>query len=91
VREFCDFPKGKYSDQVDATTQLLDHAGEFTNTAHFKSGESAIAACSSGQVVNFARSQGRERGIAAGALYGRPIGSGVPQGPIFSIKTEVKY
>jgi predicted phage terminase large subunit-like protein len=28
VAEFVEFPHGKFTDQVDATTQLLDHAGE---------------------------------------------------------------
>jgi hypothetical protein len=26
--EFVEFPRGKYTDQVDATTQFLDRAGE---------------------------------------------------------------
>ena len=34
VKEFCGFPKGKYSDQVDATTQFLDHASEFAARHH---------------------------------------------------------
>ena len=29
VAEFVEFPHGKFTDQVDATTQFLDHAGEF--------------------------------------------------------------
>jgi predicted phage terminase large subunit-like protein len=91
VREFCEFPKGKFTDQVDATTQLLDHAAEFAGMAHFEFGERAIAANGSGQVVNFKQSDGRGRGIVARVRDGRPIEAGSPPGTIFSIKTEVQY
>lgn len=91
VREFCEFPKGKFTDQVDATTQLLDHAGELADMAHGKSGERGIAVNGSGQMVNFNPSRGPERGVVVGTRYGRLIQPGSPHGPIFSIKTEVKY
>ena len=90
VQEFCSFPKGKYTDQVDATTQLLDHASEFEGLA-FPSGERAIAATASGRYVPFAPAHGGGRAIAGVARYGRPVGSASLNGPIFSIKTEVKY
>ena len=90
VQEFCSFPKGKYTDQVDATTQLLDHAGEFEGLA-FPSGERAIAATASGRYVALAPAHGGGRAIAGVARYGRPAGSASLNGPIFSIKTEVKY
>jgi hypothetical protein len=89
VREFCEFPKGKFSDQVDATTQLLDHASEFAGLASVSSGERAIAAIATGRTVNF--NPRGERGIVGVARYGRPAGPASAQGPIISIKTEVKY
>jgi predicted phage terminase large subunit-like protein len=84
VKEFCQFPKGPFSDQVDAVTQLLDHATEFAGMA-FTSGERAIAATGTGRTVTF--NPRAERGIVGVARYGRPAGPG----PIISIKTDVKY
>jgi predicted phage terminase large subunit-like protein len=89
VREFCEFPKGKFTDQVDAATQLLDHASEYAGLTSFASGERAIAATASGRYVKFAPAQGGECGLVGVARYGRPSGS--LQGPIISIKTEVQY
>jgi predicted phage terminase large subunit-like protein len=91
VQEFCEFPKGKFTDQVDATTQLLDHAAEFADMAYFEPGERAIAVNSAGRGLNFRQFHGSGRGIAAGNCYSRPVPLGSPHGPIFSIKTEVKY
>jgi predicted phage terminase large subunit-like protein len=92
VREFCEFPKGKFTDQVDATTQLLDHAAEFVDMAYSQPGERAIGVNTAGQQLNFHQSHDREKpGIAAGTCYSRPTPLGSPYGPIFSIKTEVKY
>ena len=31
ISEFVEFPHGQFTDQVDATTQFLDHASEFMN------------------------------------------------------------
>jgi predicted phage terminase large subunit-like protein len=91
VQEFCEFPKGEFTDQVDATTQLLDHAAEFADMAYSQPGERAIAVNTAGRQLNFHQSHGREPGIAAGNCYSRPTPLGSPHGPIFSIKTEVKY
>ena len=88
VREFCEFPKGKFSDQVDATTQLLDHASEFAGLS-VSSGERAIAAIATGRTVNF--NPRGERGIVGVARYGWPAGPASALGPVISIKTEVKY
>ena len=90
VQEFCEFPKGKFTDQVDATTQMLDHAAEFVDMA-FQPGERVIAANSAGREVKFHRSRDHKPGIVAGVCNSRPTPLGSPHGPIFSIKTEVKY
>jgi len=91
VQEFCEFPKGKFTDQVDATTQLLDNAAEFADMKYFQRGERAIAASTAGQQLNFHQSRASGPGIAAGVSYSRPSPLGSLHGPIFSIKTEVKY
>ena len=91
IAEFCSFPKGKFTDQVDATTQFLDHAGQFAGLAAFPSGERAIAATATGRMVGFHTAQRGERGVIGVARYGQPSGSASSHGPIFSITTEVKY
>jgi hypothetical protein len=59
--------------------------------AYFEPGERAIAVNSAGRGLNFRQFHGSGRGIAAGNCYSRPAPLGSPHGPIFSIKTEVKY
>lgn len=85
VQEFCSFPKGKFTDQVDATTQFLDHAGEFVALASFGSGERAIAATGTGRTVNFRPAQGSARGIVGCARYSGPAGSASANNRTFSI------
>ena len=85
IKEFCGFPKGRLSDQVDATTQLLDHASEFAGLASFGSGERAIAATGTGRTVNFRPAQGGARGIVGCARYSGPAGSTSANNPTFSI------
>jgi predicted phage terminase large subunit-like protein len=68
VQEFREFPKGRFSDQVDATTQLLDHASEFAGIP-FSSGERAIAGTASGLNVFVAPTRGGERGFIGVARY----------------------
>jgi hypothetical protein len=93
VREFCDFPKGTFSDQVDATTQLLDHASDFLASLPSASQcERGIAATGSGRAVQAAPSPNGERGFVGTTMsHGRAAGSGSSAGPIFKIKTEVIY
>jgi predicted phage terminase large subunit-like protein len=76
VREFCEFPKGRFTDQIDAATQLLDHASEFVGMASFSSSERGIAATGTGRTLSFKPTQGGERGIIGVARYGRRPGSG---------------
>ena len=86
VQEFCSFPKGKFTDQVDATTQLLDHAGEFAGTG-IGSGERAIAATATG------RRSISSREASAELLASRDMAGQLDRRsrPIISIKTEVNY
>lgn len=85
VREFCEFPKGKFTDQVDAATQLLDHASEFARLPWLPSGERGIAATGTGRGISFQPTQGGERGIVGVARYSRPPGAASAHNPTFSI------
>lgn len=92
VREFCEFPKGKFTDQVDATTQLLDHVSEFAGMAPSSHGAPGIAATATrGLIVPASPPRGEERGTFVAMRNGRPINCRPSAGPVLSIKTEVQY
>ena len=62
ISEFIEFPHGHFSDQVDATTQFLDHADELA--AMKSSPEGGLAAAgfnSSGRTITIARSKSGEQ------------------------------
>ena len=87
VAEFVEFPHGKFADQVDATTQFLDHAGELANLkARPQAGGAVLVRNSSAQRMTPSSvwsgissngqpsSIGSERGLVAGRRSdGRPI------------------
>lgn len=92
VREFCEFPNGKFTDQVDATTQFLDHADQFAGMSTTPHGGPGIASDWSGRMVKAAAPGGNDRAVIVALRYGRPIGSrSISAGPVMHIKTEVKY
>jgi phage terminase large subunit-like protein len=82
VAEFVEFPRGQFTDQVDATTQFLDHAGELAKLKPRPQAGSAILALNSSAQSRTAPSfigsahaisgnaqssfSGSERGLAAG-------------------------
>jgi predicted phage terminase large subunit-like protein len=68
VHEFLEFRRGRFSDQVDATTQLLGNAGEFAGMP-FSSGERAIVGTASGRNVFVGPAYGGERGLIGVARY----------------------
>ena len=81
----------KFSDQVDATTQLLDHASEFAaRNRCILFWRTGYYWYRDGSIGHFHRAGG-ERGSVGVARYGRPAGPVSAQGRIISIKTEVKY
>ena len=88
ITEFVEFPNGKYTDQVDATTQFLDHADRYARLEPPPQAGIAVATFSNGQVRTITPSPGRERGICAGVRD--HIGGG-PNGPIITITSGVKY
>jgi predicted phage terminase large subunit-like protein len=78
VAEFVEFPRGQFTDQVDATTQFLDRAGELAKLKSMPQAGSAVLARNSstqrrasfffGTAPTNAQSSfsGSERGLAAG-------------------------
>jgi predicted phage terminase large subunit-like protein len=84
VREFVEFPNGKFTDQVDATTQFLDHAGKFAGLAPTPQAGLAAAVNRGGLARTISSSDGRERGLAAGVRgNGQPITNRQSGGPFF--------
>jgi predicted phage terminase large subunit-like protein len=77
VAEFIEFPHGQFTDQVDATTQFLDHAGELAKLKPTPQAGSAILARNSSakprtlpssvwNAPGISSNSGSERGLAAG-------------------------
>jgi predicted phage terminase large subunit-like protein len=85
VAEFVGFPHGRFTDQVDATTQFLDHAKELAKLKPAPQTGSAILArnscakprtlpSSDGNAPGISSNNGSERGLAAGRHSdGRPM------------------
>jgi hypothetical protein len=92
VMEFVEFPRGKYTDQVDATTQFLDRAGELVRLKARPPGGIASAGFNSGgQNTTISRSIGSEPGRAVGRHSdGRPFTGGQSNVPFPSIKVKVR-
>jgi predicted phage terminase large subunit-like protein len=76
VAEFVEFPRGQFTDQVDATTQFLDHAGELAKLKPAaQAGSGVLVRNSSAQPSSSfsgapgmcsSNSSGSERGLAVG-------------------------
>jgi phage terminase large subunit-like protein len=92
VAEFVEFPHGKFTDQVDATTQFLDHAGEFAGLEPTRPAGLAAWVNSGGGTRTISSSNGRERGLAAVVdANGRPRTGRPFNGTRFIIEAGVKY
>ena len=66
VNEFIKFPNGKFTDQIDATTQFLDHATRFVGLGSARPPGLAAISRSSGHSRTVSYSDRREPGLAAG-------------------------
>jgi|SRR6516165_7870358 hypothetical protein len=86
VAEFVEFPRGKFTDQIDATTQFLDRAGKSAKLTPTSPPSSAILARNSSSralsssvrsapgIYSQSSNSGSERGLAAGRRSnGRPM------------------
>lgn len=101
IKEFVEFPNGRYTDQVDATTQYLDHAPELAALRPRPLAGVAAATSRSGFVRTVSPSVARKPGVIAGVRGdGRPVlnpvneqsAAGRPyQGPIIKITSGVKF
>jgi predicted phage terminase large subunit-like protein len=93
VAEFVEFPHGKFTDQVDATTQFLDHAGELARlTISRPAGLASLGLNSGGQTRVILPSARSEPGHGVGTHSdGRPFTGGRSNVPFPSIKVKVRY
>jgi predicted phage terminase large subunit-like protein len=94
IDEFVAFPNGKFTDQVDACTQFLDHAGEFAELEPMPPGGIAAMVTGVGQtrMTTVSTTHGRGRGIAAAVgRDGRPITSNQRRVPVISVTGKVIY
>jgi predicted phage terminase large subunit-like protein len=93
VAEFVEFPHGKFTDQVDATTQFLDRAGEFVRlTTSRPAGLASLGLNSGGQTRVILRPIRSEPGRGVGTHSdGRPFTGGHSNVPFPSITVKVRY
>ena len=93
VTEFVEFPHGKFTDQVDATTQFLDRAGEFVCLKTSRpAGLASLGLNSSGQTRVILPPIRSEPGRGVGTHSdGRPFTGGRSNVPFPSINGKVRY
>ena len=93
VKEFIEFPRGKFTDQVDATTQFLDHADEFAGLEAAPRPGLAATVNRAGQARTISPSHGRhKRGLAAAVRgNGQSINGSQRTTPILTVKGEIIY
>jgi predicted phage terminase large subunit-like protein len=83
IAEFVEFPHGRFTDQVDATTQFLDHAGELAQlTTSRPAGLASFRLNSSGQTRAIVPPKRSEPGHAVGTHSdGSPFTGGHSNAP----------
>jgi predicted phage terminase large subunit-like protein len=93
INEFVKFPNSTFTDQVDAVTQLLDHAAEFAAREPMPPAGIAAVVNSAGQArTTTSTAHNRERGTAAAVRgNGQPITSNQRRVPVLSVKGEVIF
>jgi predicted phage terminase large subunit-like protein len=93
IKEFVAFPNGKFTDQVDATTQFLDHAGEFADLKPTPRAGMAAAVYGSGRRRTLAFfSTGHERGLVVGVRSnGQPVTGSQRIVPFPVVKSKVIF
>jgi hypothetical protein len=94
INEFIEFPNGKFTDQVDATTQFLDHAAEFAALEPALPAGLAVVVNSAGRTRTTTTStvHTRDRGVAAAVRgNGQPITSNQRRLPVLSVNGKVFY
>ncbi len=94
IAEFVEFPNGKFTDQVDATTQLLDRADELARLEPRPAPGGAVLAGNSmnRQSRIIPSSTQSTPGLMAGRHSdGRPITGRPVQSGVSVVKTKVRY
>jgi predicted phage terminase large subunit-like protein len=93
IAEFVEFPHCKFTDQVDATTQFLDHAAELAHlTTRRPAGLASVGLNSSGQTRVILPQTRSEPGHGVGTHSdGRSFNGGHSDVPFPSIKVKVRY
>jgi len=93
VTEFIEFPNGKFSDQVDATTQFLDRARELAGLmASAPAGMASLALNSTGLVRTISHRVRSEPTFAVGMHSdGRPFTGGRFKVPFPWMKVKARY
>ena len=94
IEEFVEFPNGKFTDQVDAATQFLDHAADFAEREPTPpAGIAAVVNCAGQTRMTMALTgHNRERGIAAAVGgNGQPISANNRRVPVLRVRGEVIY
>jgi predicted phage terminase large subunit-like protein len=94
INEFVEFPNGKFTDQVDATTQFLDHAAEFAALEPTPPAGVAAVVTGTGQTKTTTppTAHNRERGVAAAVRgNGQPITSNQRRLPVLAVNGKVFY
>jgi predicted phage terminase large subunit-like protein len=93
VAEFVEFPHGKFTDQVDATTQFLDHADELARlTTRRAAGFASLGLNSGGRTRVILPSTRSEPGRGVGThSNGQPFTGGRSSVPFPSTKVKVRY
>ena len=93
VTEFIEFPHCKFTDQVDATTQFLDHAGKLAHlTTSRPAGLASLGLNSAGQTRVILPPIRSEPGRGVGTHSdGRPFTGSRSNVPFPSIKVKVRY
>jgi len=90
VKEFVEFPNGKFTDQIDATTQFLDRAAELARLKPTPQAGLGAAVNRRGLIGAFSRSIGRERGVVAAVRgNGQRITNGQSNVSILSVRREI--
>jgi predicted phage terminase large subunit-like protein len=92
ISEFAAFPNGRFTDQVDATTQFLDHAPEFAALEPTPPAGVAAMVNGAGQMrtTTVSSVHGRERGVAAAVSgNGQPVRFKRRHVPVLSVKGKI--
>jgi predicted phage terminase large subunit-like protein len=93
VKEFIEFPRGKFTDQVDATTQFLDYADDFADLEPTPQAGLAAFVNRAGQTRSISSFNARHDHVRAVAVRGngQPISGAQRNLPILTVKGKIIF